>query len=61
MRQYLLRRMLAAIPVLLLASVFIFALMREWRGSLIAPMTAHALHNGTLLTLLLLVLWAMKD
>ena len=25
-----------------------FALIREWRGSLIAPMTAHALHNGIL-------------
>ena len=22
-----------------------FALIREWRGSIIAPMTAHALHN----------------
>ncbi len=26
-----------------------FALLRQWRGSLIAPMTAHFLHNGTLL------------
>ncbi len=25
-----------------------FALIREWRGSLIAPMAAHALHNGFL-------------
>jgi membrane protease YdiL (CAAX protease family) len=25
-----------------------FALLREWRGSLVAPMVAHALHNGTL-------------
>jgi membrane protease YdiL (CAAX protease family) len=25
-----------------------FALIREWRGSLIAPMTAHAVHNGVL-------------
>jgi len=27
---------------------FGFALIREWRGSLIAPMTAHAVHNGIL-------------
>ncbi len=25
-----------------------FALLREWRGSLIAPMVAHAVHNGML-------------
>lgn len=39
--------------VLMLGPVFAlgfnFALMREWRGSLIAPMTAHALHNGVTL------------
>lgn len=39
--------------VLMLGPVFAlgfnFALLREWRGSLIAPMTAHALHNGVLL------------
>lgn len=34
------------LPVIALG--FNFALMREWRGSLIAPMTAHALHNGTI-------------
>ncbi|GJQ30023.1 MAG: hypothetical protein HBSAPP03_19070 [Phycisphaerae bacterium] len=34
---------------------FNFALMREWRDSLIAPMTAHALHNGTLMVLLLVL------
>lgn len=28
---------------------FSFALLREWRGSLIAPVTAHALHNGAIL------------
>jgi membrane protease YdiL (CAAX protease family) len=27
---------------------FGFALLREWRGSLVAPMVAHAVHNGTL-------------
>lgn len=35
---------------------FNFALMREWRGSLIAPMTAHALHNGTLMVIMLTLL-----
>lgn len=30
------------------ALAFGFALLREWRGSLIAPMVGHALHNGTL-------------
>ena len=29
---------------------FGFALLREWRGSLIAPMVAHAVHNGILVT-----------
>lgn len=33
-----------------------FALLREWRGSLIAPMTAHFLHNATLITLMLVFL-----
>lgn len=36
------------LPVTLLG--FNFALMREWRGSLIAPITAHFLHNATILT-----------
>lgn len=38
----------------------IFALMREWRGSLIAPMTAHCLHNSMVLTLLLALLPVMR-
>jgi membrane protease YdiL (CAAX protease family) len=42
------------VPVALLGLVF--ALMRRWRGSLIAPMTAHALHNGTIGTILVLIL-----
>lgn len=41
--------------VLLLLPVFtigvIFGFMREWRGSIISAITAHALHNGTVLTL----------
>lgn len=32
-------------PVVMLGVTFAF--LREWRGSLIAPITAHALHNGT--------------
>lgn len=35
-----------------MASVFVggvtFAILREWRGSLIACITAHALHNGSI-------------
>jgi membrane protease YdiL (CAAX protease family) len=34
-------------PVLALG--FNFALMREWRDSLVGPIAAHALHNGTVL------------
>lgn len=30
------------------AAGVMFAILREWRGSLIAPMVAHALHNGTI-------------
>jgi membrane protease YdiL (CAAX protease family) len=29
----------------------VFAVMREWRGSLIAPMTAHCLHNSVAMAL----------
>lgn len=36
------------LPVTMLG--FGFALMREWRGSLIAPIVAHFLHNATILT-----------
>jgi len=36
-----------AIPPLMLLG-FGFGLLREWRGSLIAPITAHAMHNGAL-------------
>lgn len=46
---------LIAIPALMSLGV-VFCLLREWRGSLIAPMTAHALHNGTLMTAMILAL-----
>ncbi|MEE8587292.1 MAG: CPBP family intramembrane glutamic endopeptidase [Acidobacteriota bacterium] len=46
---------LAALPVL--ASVgFVLCMIREWRGSLIACSTAHALHNFAALTVTLLLL-----
>ncbi len=35
----------AGVPVLA-ALGFNFCLLREWRGSIIAPMFAHAMHNG---------------
>lgn len=38
------------------ALAFGFGLLREWRGSLIAPMVAHALHNGTLVALMWIAL-----
>ncbi len=34
---------------------FVFALMREWRGSLIAPMTAHFTHNTIVLTFVIIL------
>lgn len=44
-----------AIPVLMSLAIG-FALLREWRGSLIAPMTAHAIHNGFLIGIVILAL-----
>lgn len=41
----------------LLASLAVgFALLREWRGSIIAPITAHAIQNGGLLVFWMLAL-----
>lgn len=42
----------AAIPALGMIG-FSLALLRHWRGSLVAPMTAHALNNTTVLLLVL--------
>jgi len=42
-----------AIPVLMSLAIG-FGLLREWRGSLIAPMTAHAIHNGFLIGIVIL-------
>ncbi|MCL4221383.1 MAG: CPBP family intramembrane metalloprotease [Phycisphaerales bacterium] len=44
-------------PLIMLGLVF--CMMREWRGSLVASMTAHALHNGTLLLLLFSLIRAL--
>jgi len=40
----------------LIALGFVFSMLREWRGSLIAPITAHALHNGVLITVVIILL-----
>ena len=45
----------AGVPVLMALAIN-FAVMREWRGSLVPAITAHALHNGSLITMLVLVL-----
>jgi membrane protease YdiL (CAAX protease family) len=39
---------LFAVPVLM-SLAFGFSLAREWRGSLVAPMIAHGLHNGLII------------
>ncbi|NNE92459.1 MAG: CPBP family intramembrane metalloprotease [Verrucomicrobiales bacterium] len=41
-----------AVPALTMMGVG-FAMLREWRDSLIAPMTAHAINNGCLILLLI--------
>ena len=35
---------------------FVFALMREWRGSIIPSITAHMLHNGTVITMSIIMI-----
>jgi membrane protease YdiL (CAAX protease family) len=35
---------------------FVFAFIREWRGSLIGPIVAHGLHNATILSIVILFL-----
>ena len=35
---------------------FVFASIREWRGSILPSMVAHAFHNGIVLTLAVLML-----
>ncbi len=51
--------MLGIVPVAFLG--YVFAIMRRWRGSLIAPITAHALHNGTIGAILIVILLTVAD
>ncbi|MBX3387864.1 MAG: CPBP family intramembrane metalloprotease [Phycisphaeraceae bacterium] len=48
------------IPLLgpVIAIGFVFALIREWRGSIIGPIVAHFLNNATILAILFLILTA---
>ena len=39
---------------------FIFAVVREWRGSLVAPMVMHAIHNS-MITVMLVILMTMTS
>jgi len=45
---------LALVPALMGLAV-VFALMREWRGSMIGPMVAHGLHNAFVISLIIFV------
>lgn len=45
------------VPVLM-SLAFAFCLAREWRGSIVAPMTMHAINNGSV-TLMLLILLSL--
>jgi membrane protease YdiL (CAAX protease family) len=49
---------LMLLPVMTLG--FNFALMREWRGGIVASMTAHALHNAFSVTAMIVVLQLLK-
>jgi len=42
----------------LMSIAFVLAGLREWRGSIIPSMFAHALHNGALMVMLGIMLWA---
>ncbi len=44
----------------LIALGFMFAFMREWRGSIIAPITAHFLHNATLMALMVSMAYSLS-
>lgn len=45
-------------PLIVLGSGF--AIIRWWRGSLVASVTAHALHNGTLMVVMMLLFSLLK-
>jgi membrane protease YdiL (CAAX protease family) len=40
---------------------FTFALIREWRGTIVGCMAAHFVHNAATLTLLTLLLPVLRD
>ena len=46
---------LALVPALMGLAV-VFALIREWRGSMIGPMVAHGVHNAFVISLIIFVL-----
>ena len=39
----------------------VFGLLRQWRGSLIAPMVAHAIHNGVIALVTVLMISAISS
>ena len=45
----------------LIALGFMFAFMRQWRGSIIAPITAHFIHNATLVGFMIIFISLLKD
>ena len=46
---------LAAVPALMGIAI-VLAALREWRGSIVAPVVAHAINNGVILILLVLAI-----
>ncbi len=47
---------IVGIPILM-SIAFVLAGLRQWRGSLVAPMSAHALHNGTIITFTIMLMY----
>ncbi len=45
----------------LIALGFMFAFMRQWRGSIIAPITAHFIHNASLVGFMIVFISLLKD
>ncbi len=45
----------------LIALGFMFAFMRQWRGSIVSCITAHFIHNATLLVFMILFIGMLKD
>jgi membrane protease YdiL (CAAX protease family) len=46
----------AGVPVLASIAI-VLAAIREWRGTILASATAHALNNGFAMTMLVLAAW----